>query len=85
MKYLDDKALNAIDSAAFLRVKPYPFINPEGLLTAEGFRNLIDNLPGIEVLEPFFGHQRSHGQLPHDRYNLEYTDSLSTVPVSACR
>jgi len=80
MKYLDDRALNAIDSAAFLRVKPYPFINPEGLLTAEGFRHLIDNLPDIGVLQPYFGRKRSHGQTPHDRYNLEYSETLTTVP-----
>ena len=82
MKYLDVDALNAIDAAAFLRVKPYPFINPAGLLTAEGHQRLIDNLPDIDVLQPNFGRKRSHGQVSHDRYNLEYSQALKTVPAT---
>ena len=80
MQYLDFEKLNAIDAQAFLRVKPYPFINPEGLLTPEGYQQLVDNLPDVSVMEPSFGRKRSHGQVSHDRYNLEYSPDLKTVP-----
>ena len=80
MKYLDVDALNKIEAAAFLRVKPYPFINPAGLLTAEGYQRLTDNLPDVCVMEPLFGKPRSHGQASHDRYVLEYSSELDTVP-----
>jgi hypothetical protein len=80
MKYLDLDKLNAIDAQAFLRVKPYPFINPAGLLTDEGYRQLQDNLPDLSVMQAYFGRKRSHGQEAHDRYTLEWSADLQTVP-----
>jgi len=80
MQYLDTEKLNAIDSEAFLEVKPYPFINPAGVLTEAGYRRLIENLPTLEAMEPSFGRKRSHGQVSHDRYLLEYSEDLQTVP-----
>ncbi|MGD8384485.1 MAG: hypothetical protein PVF89_03660 [Lysobacterales bacterium] len=79
MQYLDTEKLNAIDSEAFLEVKPYPFINPAGVLTEAGYQRLIENLPPLEVMQPSFGRKRSHGQVSHDRYLLEYSEDLDTV------
>lgn len=80
MKFFDVDALNAIDAAAFHRVKPYPFINPRGLLTTEGYQSLVEHMPDVDVMEPSFGRKRSHGQACHDRYNLEYSPDLKSVP-----
>ena len=80
MQYLDVDKLNAIDVEAFLRTKPYPFINPADLLTAGGYQQLLENLPDVDVMQANFSRKRSHGQVSHDRYNLEYSSDLKNVP-----
>ncbi len=80
MTYIDYDKLEAIDIDAFRSAKPYPHLNPAGLLTEEGFERLRRTLPPLEAMQPFFGVQRSHGQQPHDRYVLEYEDHLEIAP-----
>ncbi len=72
MQYLDTARLDAIDADAFSNTIPYPFINPSGLLTAEGHARLVREQPDVSDLTPSFGRKRSHGQYSHDRYILEY-------------
>jgi hypothetical protein len=72
MQYLDPARLESIDAAAFHNADPYPWINPAGLLTEDGYRQLLDTLPDVELFTPVFGLKRAHGQRPHDRYTLEY-------------
>lgn len=76
MRYLDLSRLNAIDPAAFQAQQPYPWANPQGLLTPEGYRNLLAHLPPQEQFTPNFGRQRAHGQRSHDRFMLAYHDTL---------
>ena len=76
MNYLDFDRLRAIDARAYQETKPYPWINPEGLLREEGYRALVENLPDIAMFEKVFGAYRAHGQQPHDRYNLEYRPDM---------
>ena len=78
--YLDFDKLDAIDPIEFRATKPYPWINPEGLLTDEGYKSLLNNMPDVALFEKKFGYERIAGQKPHDRYSLEYT---STTPVPA--
>jgi len=80
MQYLDHEKLAAIDADAFAATKPYPFINPAGLLTDEGYARLIESQPDVSMLTPSFGRKRSHGQYSHDRYVLEYSPGLENVP-----
>jgi len=80
MQYLNYEKLEAIDPKAFQQTHPYPWMNPAGLLTDEGYKRLIDTLPPVEICTPIIGKQRSHGQKPHDRYALEYSED---TPVSA--
>ncbi len=80
MHYLDFDKLDAVDADAFARKKPYPFINPAGLLTDEGYSRLLENQLDVSVLTPSFGRKRSHGQYSHDRYVLEYRPDLEVVP-----
>ena len=77
MSYLDLERLAAIDAAAFQRRRPYPWVNPAGLLTAEGFAALQRTLPDLALFEPVIGKARKYGQQAHDRYTLEWRPGLA--------
>jgi 2OG-Fe(II) oxygenase superfamily len=77
MLYLDLQRLTAIDPTAFQSQKPYPWINPEGLLTEAGYQRLLKTLPDVSLFTPFFGVARAHGQYSHDRFVLEYRNDLA--------
>ena len=49
MRYLDVERLDAMDAAAFQNRRPYPWANPEGLLTEEGYRRLVETLPDASL------------------------------------
>ena len=72
MTYLDFERLRTFSADEFRNARPYPWLNPEGALTDEGYRRLIATLPATDVMQPFFGVKRKHGQEPHDRWVLEY-------------
>ena len=76
MAYLDFDRLNEIDPVAFQAQKPYPWINPQELITQDGYQELLTSLPEVILFERRFGIQRAHGQQSHDRYTLEYHDGL---------
>ena len=76
MKYLDIAKLQDLDRGDFLAVKPYPYFNSPGVLHEEGFRELLENMPPLELFEQKFGYERRAGQAPHDRYSLEYTPDM---------
>lgn len=76
MTYLDFDRLNLIEPTAFQAQTPYPWINPQELLTPAGYQQLLDSLPDVSLFERRFGVKRAHGQQPHDRYTLEYHDGL---------
>ncbi len=80
MQYLDYERLEAIEPRLYQAQKPYPWVNPEGLLTPEAFEILRATLPDVSLLEPFFGKARKGGQEPHDKFQLEYRDDS---PVAA--
>ena len=80
MTYLDFGRLEALETAAFRDQSPYPWINPAGLLRADGFRRLVDELPDIARFDRVFGKRRAHGQQSHDRYTLEYRKGLDLAP-----
>ncbi len=79
MTYLNFDHLNRIDGDAFRSQQPYPWINPEGLLTEDGYHRLRDSLPDLSLFESRFGHSRKYGQKSHDRYSLEWTDELQVA------
>jgi len=76
MTYLNFTRLKTIDSRAFQQEQPYPWINPEGLLTDEGHQQLLSTLPDLSHFQRHFGVARAHGQHGHDRFTLEYQPSL---------
>ena len=70
--FLNHGRLAAIDAQAFRAVRPYPWLNPAGLLTPDGYRRLVQHLPEHRDFAPSFGKPRAHGQQSHDRFFLEY-------------
>jgi hypothetical protein len=74
LQYLDLDKLEAIDPQAFRTRSPYPWANPDGVLTAAGHAALLGQMPDISLFQQKFGYQRRAGQRPHDRYSLEYTE-----------
>jgi len=76
MEYLNYAKMETVDGAAFRAQQPYPWINPEGMLTDEAYRALRNNLPDVAMFQKVFGVKRAHGQTSHDRYTLEYTPEL---------
>lgn len=81
MKYLDQAKLDAVDAEAFRRRDPYPWVNPAGLLSEEGYAELHRSLPDVSLFEEKFGKARKYGQMPHDRYVLEWEPDLP-IPSS---
>jgi hypothetical protein len=80
MNYLDYAQLGRIQAEQFRARKPYPWANPEGILTQEGFQQLVDRLPDISMFEKRFDYSRKHGQKGHDRCSLEYSTDLEIDP-----
>lgn len=83
MKYLNLSALQAISTGAFKSTKPFPWANPRGALTVEGYLELIHTLPGVSLFEKSIGMERAYGQKPHDRYELKYREGLPLSPAWA--
>jgi hypothetical protein len=72
MAFIDYERLEAIDPVAYRQQRPYPWLNPQGLLRPEAFDLLLKNLPDLAGFERHFDEPRRGGQAPHDRYALEY-------------
>ncbi|KEZ78486.1 hypothetical protein [Salinisphaera hydrothermalis] len=81
MQYLDFDRLAEIETSQFQNAYPYPWVNPASLLTDEAYEKLYETLPTVDQMVPSFGVKRSHGQKPHDRYALEYDESLDIDPA----
>ena len=72
MQYIDYERLEAIDPEEYRFQKPFPWVNPQGILWPEAFARLCGNLPDISLFKDHFGVTRKAQQEPHDRYTLEY-------------
>jgi hypothetical protein len=79
MTYLNQSTLDSISREAFQKTHPFPWTNPQGFVTDEGFDALLKTLPDVGIFESSFGMERAYGQKPHDRYELKYRDGL---PIS---
>ena len=82
MKYLDKEQLAAIDCKSFRARTPYPWCNPTGILTEEGFAELTGNMPEVEQFRGFFGKERKHGIPP---YRLAEGTRLTPFLLQRCR
>lgn len=77
MRFLDQNELQALDEKAFRSQQPYPWVNPAGLVTNEGFAELRTNLPDIAHFRKTFDKERKYGQKSHDRYALKFSDAIA--------
>jgi len=76
MQYLNTTMIRATDPKAFQSRRPYPWMNPQGLLNRQGFEELLANMPDLSLFKAFFDKKRKYGQQSHNRYVLEYQDGL---------
>jgi len=79
--FLDPERLAAMDGDEFRATRPYPWANPAGLLTDDGYATLIEHLPDVRQFKKVFGRSRKHGQQSHDRYALEWHDDAPVPEV----
>ena len=77
MQYLNLERLERLNEKEFQSRHPFPWINPQGVLTDSGHQRLIERLPDVSMFKRSFGYKRKHGQSAHDRFVLEYSDGLS--------
>ncbi len=80
MKYLDLNKFVQIRTETFQARTPFPWVNPQNLITDSGYEHLLHNLPDPGLFIESFGKPRAHGQKSHDRLTLEYNDEL---PIAA--
>ncbi|MDT8407726.1 MAG: hypothetical protein RQ715_10790 [Methylococcales bacterium] len=80
MSFLALDRLAALDETAFRQTLPYPWLSLDGLLSAQGFDRLYQDLPPLSQLKRAFNRPRRYRQMPHDRYVLEYCDDLPLAP-----
>lgn len=81
MTYLNQDVLAAIDARTFQATKPYPWVNPRGIITDAGFAELVASLPDVSLFEKSIGMERAYGQKPHDRYELKYHPGVILSPA----
>jgi hypothetical protein len=79
MAYIDFDRLQQLSAAEFQSARPYPWINPQGVLIEDGFKRLIATSPPVERFHSYFGVAREHGQQSHDRFSLDYRDDLGVA------
>lgn len=76
-RYLDTRLMDSIDAEGFQRKAPFPWVNPQGFITDEGYRMLLANMPDVSGFRWFFGKKRKYGQDSHDRYVLDYRSGMN--------
>lgn len=81
MNYLDQPRLGALSSQAFRDQQPYPWLNPEGLLTDDAFLRLTDSLPQLSQFDSQFKRTRKFSQQSHDRFALSHGPDLELSPA----
>lgn len=81
MEYLNRESIQSLSSKDFKDRKPYPWLQINNILTADGYELLRRTLPPIELFERQVGVPRPHGLAPHDRYLLHFrTDTRLEQP-----
>lgn len=76
MRYLNKEKIESITLEKFESQKPFPWINPQGFLSDDGFSRLTNNLPDLSLFELDMGQIDSRVS---NRMLLRYTPEL---PVS---
>jgi hypothetical protein len=77
VEFLNLEMMNSIDRSDFRDRRPFPWANPQQFVTADGWRELIANLPDPAKFDVFKGKVRKHGQLSSDRLVLDWQEGLA--------
>lgn len=77
--FLNTVALEKVNKTAFQSIKPFPFLEVEGILTRDGHQALLRDLPDPRDFSRVFGRKRRYGQRSHDRFVLQY-HPLGSIP-----
>jgi hypothetical protein len=77
MQCLNLERLESVSAEAFQKQRPFPWVNPMGLLYSAAHEQLVDSLPDVSLFQCEVGVQRKFGQRSHDRYNLEYRPGVA--------
>jgi hypothetical protein len=80
--FIDAQTLRSIDPGAFRERRPFPWANPRGFVTDEGFATLLRDLPDVTQFRAAIDADRvrKYGQKNHDRYVLEYVEGIDLAP-----
>lgn len=80
MKFLNTKTLDAISESDFSQREPFPWVNPQGALTDEGYRMLAKEPIDPALFEKDYGRIRAYAFDAHNRYRLHYPAHLARYP-----
>ncbi len=81
MNFLNWELLERLDGDRFRSTQPFPWLNPCGALSEEGFQLLLESTPDLSLFTKSFNRARAHGQKSHDRYELVYRPDLPLSPA----
>lgn len=76
-QYLNQALMDGLDERAFQARHPFPWVNPQGFIEPDAYRELLDSMPALERFTPSFGEQRKSDQASHDRYILDYERGMA--------
>ncbi|MGF1588781.1 MAG: 2OG-Fe(II) oxygenase [Pleurocapsa sp.] len=74
--FINYELLKSFEAKSFIYNQPFPWYNFKQFLTLEGFQQLLQDFPSLELFEKHQGLERVYGQRPHDRYYLAYQTSI---------
>jgi hypothetical protein len=80
LAFLNTSVLSGIDPRAFQAIKPFPFLEIEGLLTRDGHHALLRDLPDPTMFSQVFGRRRRYGQ--RSRNLFAFVHESASQPVS---
>lgn len=76
MNFIDYELISSFNQEFFIQNQPFPWYNFHNFLTNEGFQQLLQDFPSLELFEKHEGIERVYGQRPHNRYYLAYETSI---------
>ena len=78
---LDRPTFAAFDFVGFQDRLPYPWAEIERAIEPKAFALLREAMPCVAMFKQCMGKRRRHGQQSHDRFVLDYDESLNVHPI----
>ncbi len=74
--FLNYELIESFNEQLFIQNQPFPWYNFDSFLIPEGFQQLLQDFPSLELFEKHEGLERVYAQRPHNRYYLAYETSI---------